>query len=108
MPCLLDELSISRPLLIRTERWHHVQVPVHDRFHGARAQSEISGVKAAREAASSADGLIALGGGSAIDAAKAAEPRDRSAGRLDPHDLLRRRADERLRGARLGQSHQEK
>jgi hypothetical protein len=37
MRSLLDELSISRPRLIRTERWRHVQVPVHDRFHGARA-----------------------------------------------------------------------
>jgi hypothetical protein len=45
MRSLLDELSISRPRLIRTERWRHVQVPVHDRFHGARAQSEISGAR---------------------------------------------------------------
>jgi maleylacetate reductase len=36
-----------------------------------RAHAEIAGVKAAREAAGGADGLIALGGGSAIDTAKA-------------------------------------
>ena len=67
LPGVLDELSISRPLLISTERWRHVQLPVHDRFHGVRAHAEIAGVKAAREAAGGADGLIALGGGSAID-----------------------------------------
>jgi maleylacetate reductase len=71
LPDLLDELSISRPVLISSERWRHVQLPVHDRFHGARAHSEIAGVKAARQAGGGADGLIALGGGSAIDTAKA-------------------------------------
>jgi maleylacetate reductase len=68
---VLDELSISRPLLISTERWRHLQLPVHDHFHGVRAHAEIAGIKAAREAAGDADGLIALGGGSAIDTAKA-------------------------------------
>jgi maleylacetate reductase len=71
LPGVLDELSISRPLLISTERWRHVQLPVHDRFHGVHAHAEIAGVKAAREAAGGADGLVALGGGSAIDTAKA-------------------------------------
>src|SRR5262249_32058192 len=46
-------------------------LPVHDRFHGARAHAEIAGIRAAREAAGRADGLVALGGGSAIDTAKA-------------------------------------
>jgi maleylacetate reductase len=71
LPGVLDELSISRALLISSERWRQVQLPVHDRFHGVRPHSEIAGVKAAREAAGGADGLIALGGGSAIDTAKA-------------------------------------
>ena len=71
LPGVLDELSISRPLLISTERWRHVQLPVHDRFHGVRAHAEIAGVTAARESVGGADGLIALGGGSAIDTAKA-------------------------------------
>jgi maleylacetate reductase len=69
LPGVLDELSISRPLLISTERWRDVQLPMHDRFHGARACGDR--VKAAREAVGGADGLIALGGGSAIDTAKA-------------------------------------
>jgi alcohol dehydrogenase class IV len=71
LPGVLEELSISRPLLISTERWRHVQLPVRDRFHGVRAHAEIAGVNAAREAAGGADGLVALGGGSAIDTAKA-------------------------------------
>src|SRR5919204_4009038 len=71
LPGVMDELSISRPLLISTERWRHVQLPVRDRFHGARAHAEIAGINAAREAAAGADGLIALGGGSSIDTAKA-------------------------------------
>ena len=71
LPGVLDELSVSRPLLVSTERWRHVQLPVRDRFHGVHAHAEIAGVKAAREAAGGADGLVALGGGSAIDTAKA-------------------------------------
>jgi maleylacetate reductase len=71
LPGVLDELSVSRPLLISTERWRHVPLPVRDHFHGVRAHAEIAGVKAAREAAGGADGLVALGGGSAIDTAKA-------------------------------------
>jgi maleylacetate reductase len=71
LPGVLDELSISRPLLISTGRWRELQLPVPDRFHGVRAHAELAGVQAAREAAGSADGLIALGGGSAIDTAKA-------------------------------------
>jgi len=71
LPGVLGELALSRPLLISTERWRHGQLPVHDRFPGVRAHAEIAGVTAAREAAGSADGLIALGGGPAIDTAKA-------------------------------------
>ena len=52
LPGVIDELSISRPLLISTERWRHIRLSVHDRFHGARAHAEIAGIKAAREAPS--------------------------------------------------------
>jgi maleylacetate reductase len=71
LPGVLEELSISRPVLISTERWRDLQLPVRDRFHGVGAHAEIAGVNAAREAAGGADGLVALGGGSAIDTAKA-------------------------------------
>jgi maleylacetate reductase len=71
LPGVLDDLSISRSLVISTERWRHVQLPVHDRFHGVRAHAEIAGIRAARDVVGGADGLLALGGGSAIDTAKA-------------------------------------
>ena len=68
---MLDELSVSAPLLIASERWRDFDLPVARRFHGVQPHAEISGVRAAIEAAAGADGLVALGGGSAIDTAKA-------------------------------------
>jgi len=68
---VLDELSVSAPLLIASERWRDFDLPVARRFHGVQPHAEISGVRAAIEAAAGADGLVALGGGSAIDTAKA-------------------------------------
>jgi alcohol dehydrogenase class IV len=49
----------------------HRPLPVATRFHGVLAHAEMAGVRAAGEAVGNADGLIALGGGSAIDTAKA-------------------------------------
>ena len=71
LPGVLDELSVSAPLLIASERWRDFDLPVARRFHGVQPHAEISGVRAAIEAAAGADGLVALGGGSAIDTAKA-------------------------------------
>jgi len=68
---VLDELSVSEPLLISSERWRDFELPVSRRFHGVQPHAEIAGVRAAVEAAAGADGLVALGGGSAIDTAKA-------------------------------------
>jgi maleylacetate reductase len=68
---VLRELSILRPLLISTERWRGVELPVHLRFHGARGHAEIAGINAAHHTVGGADGLVALGGGSTIDTAKA-------------------------------------
>ena len=48
-----------------------VELPVAERFHGAQSHAEKAGVEAATEQATEADGLVALGGGSAIDTAKA-------------------------------------
>jgi maleylacetate reductase len=67
----LEELSIARPLLISTSRWRTTELPVERRFYGALPHAERSGVAAALKAAEGADGLAALGGGSAIDTAKA-------------------------------------
>jgi maleylacetate reductase len=74
----LDELRgllvpYARPLLVSTERWRDLELPVAERFHGARSHAEVAGVEAAIAQAQEvgADALVGLGGGSAIDTAKA-------------------------------------
>jgi maleylacetate reductase len=71
LPDVLAELGIARPLLITSERWQALDVPVERRFSGVRPHAERAGVEAAIAAAEGADGLVALGGGSAIDTTKA-------------------------------------
>ena len=70
---LLDELRVERPLLVTTRRWIDHELPIERRFGDVRPHAEIDGVRAATWVARSeaADGLVALGGGSAIDTAKA-------------------------------------
>jgi maleylacetate reductase len=71
LPGLLGELGIERPLLVTSRRWSHLDVPVERRFAGVKPHAELDGVRAAVAAAAEADGLVAVGGGSAIDTAKA-------------------------------------
>jgi maleylacetate reductase len=71
LPGVLEDLSVGDPLLISTERWREVELPVTRRFHGVQPHAELAGVREAVHAAAGADGLVALGGGSAIDTAKA-------------------------------------
>ena len=71
LPSVLEEVSVSDPLLISTERWRGIELPLTRRFHGVQPHAEVAGVREARAAADGAHGLIALGGGSAIDTAKA-------------------------------------
>ena len=75
LPGVLEQLSVGDPLLISTERWRATELPLdlpaHRRFHGVQPHAEVAGVREALAAADGADGLIALGGGSAIDTAKA-------------------------------------
>ena len=66
LPDVLEELSVSDTLVISTERWRSLELPVTRRFHGAQAHAEATGVKQATAAAAGADGLIALGGGSVL------------------------------------------
>jgi maleylacetate reductase len=68
---VLAELSVSAPLLITEELWQETELPVAQRFHGARPHAEITGVREAAELAKDADGLVALGGGSVMDTTKA-------------------------------------
>lgn len=71
LPGVLEAVGSSRALLVSTERWKELELPVSDRFHGAQAHAERHGVEAAVARARDADGLVALGGGSAIDTGKA-------------------------------------
>ena len=68
---LLDELGLERALLVTSPRLTGLDVPVADRFEGVRRHAPVDVVAAATEAAVRADGLVAIGGGSAIDTAKA-------------------------------------
>jgi maleylacetate reductase len=71
LPSVLAETGIERALLVTSERWRDLDVPVAERFYGVRPHSPLETVEAARGAAADVDGLVALGGGSAIDTAKA-------------------------------------
>ena len=68
---LLAELGVGRPLLVTSERFADIDLPVVRRFTGVRRHSPLAAVSAATEAAVQVDGLVGLGGGSAIDTAKA-------------------------------------
>ena len=68
---LLEELGLERPLLVTSPRLADLDLPVADRFAGVRRHAPVAVVAAATKAATGADGLVAVGGGSAIDTAKA-------------------------------------
>jgi maleylacetate reductase len=68
LPALLAELGVRHPLLVASERWADLDLgaPVAERW------TEVPSEKIADVAARAGDGIIAVGGGSAIDLAKAA------------------------------------
>jgi maleylacetate reductase len=70
-PEVLAELGVERPLLVTTRRWDGLDLPVAARYAGVRQHVPRETVDEAAAAAAGADGLVALGGGSAIDTAKA-------------------------------------
>ena len=70
-PGVLAELGIERPLLVTTRRWDTLELPVAARFSGVRQHVPRETVEEAVADAEGCDGLVALGGGSAIDTAKA-------------------------------------
>jgi maleylacetate reductase len=69
------ELGIERPLLVSTERWRELGLPAARRFFGVRQHTPASVVEEAVEAAQGVDGILAVGGGSAIDTGKAVSAR---------------------------------
>jgi maleylacetate reductase len=68
LPGVLRELEIQRPFLIASERWSELDLPAVGRWSEVPSD-RIDEVTAA---AGDADGLLVVGGGSAIDLAKAA------------------------------------
>src|SRR4051812_13434379 len=73
LPGLLEELGVERPLLVSSGRWSDFELPcaLAGRFHGVQPHVPRDSVRAAAAAAAGADSLLALGGGSAVDTAKA-------------------------------------
>lgn len=67
LPAVLGELRIHQPLLVASERWQGTGLGVRT---GAR-WTEVPSERIADAAASAGDGVLAVGGGSAIDLAKA-------------------------------------
>jgi maleylacetate reductase len=67
LPGMLAELGIERPFLIASDRWSHLDLPASGRWNEVPTD-RIDEVAAA---ARTSDGILAVGGGSAIDLAKA-------------------------------------
>ena len=68
---LLGELGIRRPVLVTTPRFAELELPVRARFSGVQRHSPLETVAVATAATCEADGIVGLGGGSAIDTSKA-------------------------------------
>jgi alcohol dehydrogenase class IV len=64
LPEVLDELGIERPFLVANERWDHLGLPAERRW----TETPTDRI----EVPPLVDGILAVGGGSAIDTAKAA------------------------------------
>lgn len=67
LPEVLGELRIERPLLVASDRWSSEPLPIHP----AARWTEVPSTRIGEAAAQAGDGVIALGGGSAIDLGKA-------------------------------------
>jgi maleylacetate reductase len=71
LPLVLADVGSERPLLVTTERWRGLDLPAAEAFFGVKQHGSPESVAEATAAAAEADGLLAVGGGSAIDTAKA-------------------------------------
>jgi maleylacetate reductase len=67
LPALLGDVGVSRPLLVASDRWAELDpgVPIAERW------TEVPSERIAIAAELAGDGVLALGGGSAIDLGKA-------------------------------------
>ena len=66
-PTVLEELGVASPLLVASERWQPQALP----FEPAARWTEVPSERIADVSALAGDGVVALGGGSAIDLGKA-------------------------------------
>ncbi|HYY04183.1 MAG TPA: iron-containing alcohol dehydrogenase [Gaiellaceae bacterium] len=66
-PTVLEELGVASPLLVASERWQPQALP----FEPAARWTEVPSERIADMSALAGDGVVALGGGSAIDLGKA-------------------------------------
>ena len=69
LPALLEELGVRRPFLIASERWSQLDLRVDSSGRWTEVPTDRIGEIA--QEARDADSLLAVGGGSAIDLAKA-------------------------------------
>ena len=67
LPAVLAELRIGHPLLVAGERWNDTRLAIRPVAHWTEVPSE----RIADAAQQAGDGIVALGGGSAIDLGKA-------------------------------------
>jgi alcohol dehydrogenase class IV len=69
LPEVLSELGIRSPLLVSSERWNDLELPIdaHARWHEVPSHRLDETVELGR----AGDGVVAVGGGSAIDLGKA-------------------------------------
>jgi maleylacetate reductase len=67
LSAVLAELRIGRPLLVASERWNDTKLGIRPAAHW----TEVPSARIAEAAAQAEDGVVALGGGSAIDLGKA-------------------------------------
>jgi maleylacetate reductase len=67
LPAVLQELRIDRPLLVASERWRGTHLPLEP----AATWTEVPSDRIAEAVARAGDGVLSLGGGSAIDLGKA-------------------------------------
>ena len=62
-------------MLVTSERWRGLELPAADSFYGVKPHTPVEVVEEVTRAAQGVDGIIAVGGGSAIDTAKAVSAR---------------------------------
>ncbi len=62
-------------MLVTSKRWRELDLPAADAFYGVKPHTPVEVVEEVTEAAQGVDGLLAVGGGSAIDTAKAVSAR---------------------------------